>query len=280
MSLPVFIPCHPKDLAILPHCVDSIRRYIRPRVAEIHIIAGDLSTEHLTQLQSLGVRYLHERDLLARLGIRDWPRIVANGADRSGFYLQQVLKYEIHRLVESDHYLVADADTVFTSPVPVIVDGRSCLYRTFEHHEPIFQMYEHLMGYRPARQLSFVAHFMLLRRDLVAQLTGVIQARHQVGRWYEAVLPALDLATVSSFSEFETYGYYWTQHRPDGFTSRRLKNVELPRLPPAGLTAAVLAGRSLRLHSVSFHAYLGTQLTVRHLEAAARRLLALQFRRF
>ena len=102
-------------------------------------------------------------------------------------------------------------------------------YGTGQHHLPYFETYQKLLGHRPVRQASFIANFMLFDAGIVRELIEVIE--HRTGlNWVEALLANIDRSTMSSFSEYETYGYYSSQAHPDSSQRRNGATLNLHAL--------------------------------------------------
>src|SRR5438309_869630 len=120
----VFVPFHPKDLEILPVCLASLRRYLRPRANRVVAVSGPLDADSLRLLQSSAVEYLDESslpDLFPRAKMRQfrWQT-----SDRTGWYFQQLAKWAVRKCSSTPDYLVIDSDTVLMRTTEVLSQGK------------------------------------------------------------------------------------------------------------------------------------------------------------
>lgn len=246
-----FVPAHPKDFALLGDCLASIERFVSPRPRGVTVVAKERSPALDEILQTSGASLMLEDEVLPELRRAQIPSFFCRGEDRSGWYFQQFVKYGLAERSRFERYLVVDADTVFVRPTAFFAQGKAVLYRSRQHHAPYFETFQKLLGYRPARQASFIANYMLLEVRVVRELVAQIEAG-QSQRWHELVLSAIDKTTMSSFSEFETYGYYLSRRHPDAFVSRRSATLNLRSFthPLPGLLRRLA---SARYHSIAFH---------------------------
>lgn len=258
-KMDVFILLHRKDMPILPHCMDSVSKYVRPKVDKITIIPDSLSPELAKVLETRDALFLEESRVFDRFTREDIGPLVIHGKDRSGWYFQQFLKWEISKFTYKASYLVVDADTIFVRPVEFIKNNKYILYRSKQYHLPYFETYERLFGYLPKRQKSFIVNFMVFDKKIVNEIKSKIERKFNK-KWYEAILDSIERTVVSSFSEYETYGYFLSQFYPNIFESRANLNLSLTLDSLYGkyllkyLPITKFLAR-LRFNSVSFHNY-------------------------
>ncbi|MCW2601821.1 MAG: hypothetical protein JWM02_3650 [Frankiales bacterium] len=252
----VFIPAHPKDFPVLPLCIKALRRYARPRPANITVVCGVPEEELRRVVPRQAAGWLHEGavgDLFARDQMR---RFVTEAGDRTGWYYQQLVKYALRKHSATTRYLVMDADTVLIRPTPFVRDGRSVFHRATQYRLPYFHTYEKLLGYLPERQASFIRDYMVLDVDLVDDLLAVISVRAGGANWYDAIVDAIDPLESSSFSEFETYGYYLSRFHPERFVSMDSPYVMQPRTRLGWAWLDSREARRAGAFSISYHHYL------------------------
>lgn len=253
MQIDVFIPAHPKDYRVLPNAIRSIRDFITPSVHSITVIARELSPDLDTALRATGSRFLHEDEIIPNLKRSDVAPIIHKGEDRSGWYFQQFLKWGLADLASQEHYLVVDADVLFIKDTPLFAAPKVIHYRTLQHHATYFETYNRLFGYRPPRDKSFIANFMTLNSNIIREITSTIKRR--TGRiWHDAILESIDRNILSSFSEYETYGYYVSRFHPDTFASQRDATLNL-RACVYPLHDVIMRLARVRFRSIAYHNY-------------------------
>ncbi len=251
-ALPVFIPLHLKDRDVLPHCLRGLR-HLRPRPSRVTVVSAELPAALAREIARLGAGWLHEEQVRADAGLPRWPTLRLGGDDRSGWMLQQAIKWEATRYHDAPRHLVIDADTVLVRPTEVVSGGRDVLFARPGCHRPYLDCYARLLGEAAPTDRSFITHFMVLRRDVLEALTGAIRAR-AAGSWMDAVLSAIDPAEGSPFSEYETYGHFATTHFPDAVVVRPNENKGA-RFYLRSVRLQLALARALGAGSLSFHGY-------------------------
>jgi hypothetical protein len=149
-----------------------------------------------------------------------------NGEDRKGWYFQQLLKLGASEHVQTDNYVVVDADTVFLKKIVLINGGKYIFRRSAQYHLPYFQTYSRLFGYFPERQLSFISNYMVWNTRIVKEMLQKIETATKM-KWYKAIISVIDRREGSSFSEYETYGCYIRKFYPNFFDFVFNRNLEL-----------------------------------------------------
>lgn len=217
-----YITFHPKDRKTIRPCITGLHQYCQ--ISDIVVIAPK---EAQTIVKKLPVVFIDENK-------------VVNGAHsnsvnhpRWGWYFQQILKLGIAWIEQSSYYLVVDADTVFLNPVSFFnTDGRPYYTQAWEFHEPYFEVFEHLLGFRPLRENSFIAHHMIFRTDYVREMCLAFKP---LNPWWKniakLVKPQPPWNSNSQFSEYETYGHYIKTCHPEEMIIRQLRWRNSHELP-------------------------------------------------
>jgi len=210
--VPAYIPCHPKDLAMLPFCVASLRRH--PQVGEISVIAPSVVAPVCAEL---GVRFLEESSLLAH-----WFPPDLDDQDNRWYY-QMLLKLRVAFLDQDapGRFLIIDADTVFLHNFPLIDEATdTVLHARLERHDvPYYNGIEALFGHPVPYVGSYTSHFMVYRSPIVramfAEFARVQMRPPEEGlEVLRAFLRRCDRDTLS-FSDYETYGHFAREHFPN-----------------------------------------------------------------
>lgn len=257
MPLPVYIPCHEKDLPVLPFCVKGLREH--PEVGAVTVVAAAGLRE---PAEDLGVLFLQEEEVLRR---PDLPL-----GDRSGWYYQMLLKLELARRDDvASRYMTIDADTVLLGPMRLLDEDGAALHpRMSERHDEYAVGIEHLLGRPPRYEGSYIAHFMVWEREHVEgmfrRFAEVAGRPEEEGR---QVLADYVLTCDANrwFSEFETYGHFVRGVAPGSMRWVERRQLNVLHVAPS---PSVLRRLSLHYDYCSFHAY--RQSPRRVLRAAGR----------
>jgi hypothetical protein len=141
--------------------------------------------------------------------------IVQGAQERTGWYLQQFLKFAFLRSVPPDNLvLIWDADTVPLRPLHFVnADGSLNFYRSEEFHAPYFSAIAKLTGQERITDRSFIAQCFPVYGRWAAELFKHIELRHAMG-WADALVACIDFAQASGFSEYETLGTFLSHTHP------------------------------------------------------------------
>jgi hypothetical protein len=142
-----------------------------------------------------------------------------------GWYLQQFLKIEYCRQSSTQHCLVWDADTVplrafkFVDPT-----GRIYLTKAEEFHDPYFHTFRELFGVSAPSEQSFISQHMFVECGAMRSMCGLIEERHKVGHWTDALGRILEghPDRANLFSEYETYANFMLLYQPEKVVTRDL----------------------------------------------------------
>ncbi len=250
VGIDVLIPVVEKDLPVLPHVIDSVREYVRHPIGKIMVVAPTSPGIEALCVDK-NCTFIHEDSILPiRKTDIDYS---VDGLDRSGWLLQQFIKWSGDILTAQDYFLALDADTVLICPQVFRVNHQTVLLHSDEHHPPYSEAYRKLLGLEAATPLSFVAHQMLFSRAALGELKKAIEDRHQI-EWYNAILKVIDRSEASAFCEWETYGQWMLQHHPTEVRREYWFNLSVPRSKLWELDR--LRGKfAHKYRSVSFHTH-------------------------
>lgn len=256
-KIDVFIPVHSKDFPTLPHCVRSLRKFLRPAPGRIMVISAPIQPVLRDQFMQSGVTdFVDESAVPGLPPLSQFPSIFIEGRqDRIGWYYQQFIKWQIADISTTPSYMVFDADTILINPLVVMKDSQAILLRNEQYHAPYFDTFERLLGFRPPRGGSFIADYMVFKAAYVSELKETITARNGGKFWVDAVLAALEKKNNAEFSEFETYGCFMERFHPAEIASAPDRHLGFPRSEVAGHWGYRLYGRLTGKTSISYHEY-------------------------
>ena len=200
----ILIPAIEKDLATLPHVINSLRRYVRHPISNIYIVSpGSSRIRNLCSRK--GCIFVDETTVLPFT--KKDIKYSSSRWNRSGWLYQQLLKMNGDHVCRENFFLVIDADTVLIRPHRFRSGGKNIFYCRSWSQPEYFRTYRKLLGAAAPSPRSFVTHYMLFEKSRLASLKREIEARHGM-TWHAAILHCIDRKKQFGFSEFETYANY------------------------------------------------------------------------
>ncbi len=145
---------------------------------------------------------------------------------RTGWYYQQFLKMEYHKICKDEYYLSWDADTIplkhidmFSSfGIPYFDIKPECIH-------PYFDTINNLLGFGKVIGPSFISEHMLFDKSLMSELYDDILSSPLDGdNFYEKIFSAIK-HPFQGFSEFETYGSWIARKHPSKYRLRNWKSL-------------------------------------------------------
>ncbi|WP_040951689.1 DUF6492 family protein [Gorillibacterium massiliense] len=248
-KIDVLIPAIEKDLVVLPYVIKGIRKNVRHPIGSIYIVSPE-SAKIRELCEKKDCQFVDEQTVLplTKKDIRySSPRF-----ERSGWMLQQLLKYAGDQVCKENAFLTMDAGTVLIRPHVFKDDGKTVYYYREWSQPEYFRMHRRLLGRKKHAPVSFVAHYMLFEKDKLARLKKKIEARHGAP-WYQAILRNTDKTKLYGFSEFETYGNFVYSKYPETLVLVPTRNRHL-KTSIQSLSAARKKRLAARYRSLSFHA--------------------------
>jgi len=258
-KIDVLIPAIEKDLDVLPHSIDSVRKQIKHPIGEIFIAAPE-TKKIKTLCIDKGCKFVDENSLLplTKKDIKYSPTRRNVSVDRSGWLLQQLLKLGGDTLGGSDGFLVLDADTVIC---PHIFEhrGKSVFFCRKLFYKPYFKTYKRLLGEEapgPAQSIFFVSHYMYFKKKYLRELKKLIESRHNTD-WYTAILKSINKNQWDSFSEYETYGNFMIKNHPQEIILKPRRNLSLKRSSIKNISKIDMKQLAPKhnIRSISFHSW-------------------------
>lgn len=201
----IVIPVIPKDLNILPFCLEGIRNNIANRIKDIYIVGPE--DKRITEFVKIhNLKFVKEDDVLG-FGVKDVQYVTNDGINRSGWLFQQFLKLS-GNIGTCENYVTVDSDHILIRPhVFLTKEGRFVFYRSQEFHLPYMLANKKLLGSFKMPLLSNVAHKMVFNKGILRDLKADIEERSKLS-WIESIMRVLDKDDTSAFSEFELYAQY------------------------------------------------------------------------
>lgn len=200
----------PKDYALLPLTIESVRKHLKHPLGEIFLV-GQSSSQIQNLANILGCIFINEDSILPIASHNIHYRILHENLDRSGWLFKQLLNLGANQFVKAPYYFAIDADTILLQDQVFERDGSLLVFHNEYFHEPYFQAYHKLIGKPTNTLLSTTCHQMFFSVERLTALKKHIEDLS--GRlWWESILDAVDYSNKSGFSEYELYGQWSIQY--------------------------------------------------------------------
>jgi hypothetical protein len=243
-QISVVIPCHPKDSALISFVLTGLEKNCLNQITEVIIVSP--SNFPIALESKLNLRFLQDSDVLD-------PELVATiksifPSQQFGWVVQQVLKIRCALYFSlNENTLILDSDTVLTKPTLFIFDSYQTLSITREYHRQYVKQYQNFSNSNFDTGFSYVTHYQLWQRDILESLWGG-------DRLYDW-LKAADLSSISSISEYHSYGSHLVQSFPSRFNYSEWGNVEMSRSLIEDWDYDSVSSAFPNARSVSIHSY-------------------------
>ena len=223
----VVCPLAEKDVGSYYRGLDSLEKYID--VKKFVVIGNDKVKEKVEERGDLRVEFVDENQLVSYSEVKDIIAKISSNNEfclkRTGWYLQQFLKFSYAFVCEDEYYILWDADTM---PIHKheMFDGDKLVFDVkTEHHEPYFETFSKLFPqYIKRLPYSYIVEHMIIKKSIMLELIEELSKAKVSGEsWYEKVLNAINLADLpkSGFSDYETYGLFCLNKYPDVYIERK-----------------------------------------------------------
>lgn len=214
----VVIPMIPKDMDVLPLCLEGIRKNVANKIENIYIISP-FNDKLSNYCKSEGLVFVNENDVLG-YSAKDINFITDKGKDRSGWIFQQFLKLS-GNVGTCRRYITIDSDHILLNRhVFLTNEDKYVFYLSTEFHLQYHLINKRLLGAFHLPLFSYVAHKMIFDKVELDKLKNRVEKKTGK-RWDYAILDNLDKSAGAPFSEFEFYAgslnkdqkctYMWNQ---------------------------------------------------------------------
>lgn len=245
-TIDIAIPCHIKDFENLPLIIQGAKASVSNPIGKIKLITPEyLSMELQTRFPDCIVST--DESVLGADLVKAINELVPKW--RTGWIIQQVIKFRMAITGEQVATLILDADTVLLSPkIWLDSEGTQILCIANEYHLPYKKHIRKVFGGED-QLLSFVTHHMLMQKDSAREMFG--QDGELVIEW----LKLGDFNESSAISEYETYGEWMLKHKRNQIIFAKWNNVSA-KLNFSNDSYEEIVDDYSRFSSVSNHSYL------------------------
>lgn len=241
IPLDIYIPISLKDLISLEKVILNAKKYIKHPINEIYVVAAPES-KIIQACNNQDVTFVDEKIVLGY--DKNSLNYKVNDTNRAGWLFQQLLKLGADKIVKTENFLILDADTIFIKPKVFFFKGKLILDQSEERHEVYHNVYQELLKRPTSNLLSFITHYMIFNKEHLRSLKMEIESIHKK-KWDQAIISCVNYNELSGFSEYELYGNYLSEIRPNKFKREYWFN-----------TTAVMEIYPTYIKTVSFHSYL------------------------
>ena len=242
VKLDIVIPIIEKDLPTLPYVIKGIRSQLMHPLGTIYLIAPE-SLKIREAAEKYNATFILEDTVL--------PKFRQN-PPQAGWIKQQYLKLNADQFVQSDHYLVVDADTVFVRPQVFEFEGKTIFNAHFNYTISRKVMVQRAFQLNRLHNFCFTIHHMHIEKSKLKALKEKLEKIHQKP-WQDA-LNELDVPE-GGFSEYELYANFVLSEYPSEAMILHGRNIEIPRDKLDGFDAIVPA-LAYKAKSVSLHHFI------------------------
>lgn len=248
-KIDIVIPTISKDFDILKLLVSSLEQ-VNHTINNIYIVAP-LNTEIEQFCKENNIIFINELDVLG-FG-KDIIDYKVNNVDRSGWLFQQLLKLSGENFTECEDYLIVDSDTVFVNNNCFIENNKYIFYANEEWHQPYFDSFKKIFGYKAPTNLSLTSHMMIFNHQKLKEMKKELENKHGK-KWYEVYISTKMDNEQSCISDYDTYANWMLYNYPNNVKVLAFYNKSISRKQL--VTLDVLKDTYSNLKSVSFHSYI------------------------
>ena len=245
----IVIPTIAKDFDTLPLLIESLK-YLQHRINKIYIISP--TNEKI-------INFCKEHNIVHTNGLDSLGfgkkniKYEVNGVNRSGWLFQQLLKLSADNLTESKDYLVIDSDTIFVNKNCFIANNKYLFFTSEEWHQPYFDTFYKIFGYRAPTKLSFTSHMMIFNHDKLKEMKEELETKHNK-KWYDVYISTISSFEPSCISDYDTYANWMLYNYPNEVRTHPFFNKSESRKNLKILDK--LSKEFSNLKSISFHSYI------------------------
>jgi FkbM family methyltransferase len=218
-AISVVIPVIKKDFSTLGLVITQIIKSSLNPISSITVVYGGVEKPNIDNLHNEHIRIIHESELVTSVleeRIKLFPQ------NRQGWIRQQVVKFKAVGNSETEGTLICDADTfLIQKRIWLNAQGEQQIQISHEYFHEYEDHFLKAFEGKPddSRKVSFVTHHQLMQKTIVHQMFG--QDLQQLINW----LDYGNLTSMSSISEYHSYGRFITQRYPEKCLFSRWNNL-------------------------------------------------------
>lgn len=240
-----------KDYELLERHLESLKENLRQDINKIYLVSLP-QKEIMDFCASHNVTFIDERWVLG-YG-KESITYTVNGADRSGWIFQQLLKLSSDKFVEMENYIIVDSDTILINKSSFLEKGKFIFFENEEWHEPYFRAFKKMFGYSTKNGLSFTSHMMIFNIKNLKLMKNELENKHGMA-WDKVYLSNIDEKEMSCISDYDTYANWVLCNFPEKVITEPLYNTSFNRTKLLHLKESMKNLKN-EYKSISFHGYI------------------------
>jgi hypothetical protein len=214
MKYDCIIPYGPNDDSMINLCIENARKYLVD-LQNIYVISYDLNFKHPLAITISEIEYPFKyKDVYSYIQ-----------TDRTGWYLQQLLKMYAHRVIPniSEYFLILDSDTIFLKHTTMFENDVPLYSYGTEYHIPYFTHMQLLHpSFLKTCNVSGICHHMMFKKEFLENIFKMIENLHSASFW-KIFLEKAGVNVGSNASEYEIYFTYLHLYQKEKFKIRKLQ---------------------------------------------------------
>lgn len=223
----VVCPLAEKDVESYYKGLDSLEKFLD--IKKFVVIGNEKVQEKIVAHKDSRIEFINEEQLVSYGEVKRIIGQISQNDEkclkRTGWYLQQFLKFSYAFICEDEYYLLWDADTIPIHKHEMSIGDNLVFDVKTEHHEPYFETFAKLFPqYNKRASVSYISEHMIIKKTIMQELIEELSKTSIKGEvWYEKILNAIaekDLSE-SGFSDYETYGLFCLNKYPNVYINRR-----------------------------------------------------------
>lgn len=209
------IPYGPNDKNIINVCINYASKNLIG-LRNIYVISYDKDFSHnLSKTIDENLFPFNKKDI---------EKIV--NPNRSGWYLQQLLKMYAHKVIDnlSEYFLIIDSDTIFLKPTEFFENEIPLYNFSFENNIPYFIHMKKLHpSLKKVSDKSGICHHIMFKQEYLNSLFKLVEDFHSQSFWEVFIDKIEGINSHAVASEYEIYFNYIHIYYPNNFKLRYLK---------------------------------------------------------
>ena len=167
MDYTIVIPVGPNDIGFFKENWEISRKNLPPNV---FVITKD-------RIAIDGVKVILEDTFPFKMSD------LSKFGNRSGWYLQQLLKLSAPIILNLDRFVIIDSDTIILKPIQFFEGDKICFNVGTEYHIPYFEHIKRVLPLEKQINRSGICHLMPMKRNIVEDLISKVEFIHNKSFW-------------------------------------------------------------------------------------------------
>lgn len=241
----------PKDLPVLEQYIKYVKKNIAHTIETIYLVAPPANEDIQEFCRKYELTFIDENSVLG-YGV-DAIDYRVDGLNRSGWLLQQLLKFAADTFVQNKNYISVCSDTILINPTSYLEEDKYVFFESREWHEPYFETFYRIFGYHAPHPLSLTSHMMMFNVEYMREMKAEMEARH--GKtWDQVYIDYCNKKISAGISDYDTYAQWVIYHYKDKTRCKPFYNISQNR-SQLEISMTQVAQYKKHFNSMSFHSY-------------------------